>query len=1241
MKTNQKPPSKNLYHFSNLFSKSISFRFLFMKTHSKFFALVMLATFQWHQSPLFAHSTAKTSDLCFGITAESALEPMATFKVTSPINSTVANKGITLNISEVSETNSAPISAISPQVLGGTISSGNQTICYGGDPANITFSTAPPTGSTYQWFQQNGLIAAPSPTDPVTGWGLIPGATSSSYNPPAGQTSSPGITFACRVTLAGVSEWATNVRQVTILPQVNFGTLASSNQTFSETGNASIISFSTAPSGGNGTFAYRWYKAEGIVAAPTGTTIPSNWTLVSGASSSSYDPPAVFKNTSYAVMVDPTGTQNCGGFTWASGVRQITITNGCNSTFCQPAFNYGNYLYINQVNLGGVNTTIGNNNGYGFFPLTNYYTAGTTVNFTLSALNTTPLGTAQAYYRIWADFNKNGILDEFSDLVYASLPVSPLSAVSGSFTIPASAVGGRTTIRVSLTTFNTSTACWSNTNDLESGDLEDFCIYVSKGLNPGMISGSAQNLCSGVIPGSLSVTGFSPSTATFQWYFKNVIVPAPAASEGLDGGAWSLISGATSSSYTPTSSFSGSRTYACRVSANGNTLWASGVRQFTVKPTVNFGTLATGDQSFSSSSADPSIISFATPPSGGSGSFTYQWYSASITQPAPSGNAVPAGWTPISLATSNSYDPPSISTSTSYAVMVNPSGSPDCGGPTWAAGVRRITIFFPGTVLESSNPICYGGDPENITFSTPPSPGSSFQWYFQPTIVLSPGPANTDPITGWNPISGANSISYNPPAGEVLSKTYACRVSNGSNSLWATGIKQVPVAPLFNSGSISSGNQTFIGSGDPSVITFGSLPTGGIFSASPAYGYNYRWYLADGLQPAPTGTTIPSNWTLIPSATGISYDPPFQSQSTSFAVMVDPFGFIDCSNSTWAAGVRQITVTPFSPGTLTSADQTICNAGDPANITFSTAPTTGSNYIWYFQDNLVAAPANADPIGSWLPVTSSATGSNYDPSSGLTTSRTYACRVTNGASSQWATGVRKVTVLPVFNPGTVAGPDENVCITASGGNPSPITLSANPTGSGAYQWQWRYFENITAACPSSSVSTLTGWGTANAGTSGTFPTTPISFDPISVGTNGRTWAVFITPIASGNIPACGTPRFANSCKKTIRNTACRLGADGYEEEVIEEQDGASSLSQNIPNPYNETTTIPCFIHSESKSASISIYGVDGKLIQQLPINGNGNQQVTFNKGNLASGIYFYSLNVDGQQIAIKKMVISN
>jgi fibronectin-binding autotransporter adhesin len=110
------------------------------------------------------------------------------------------------------------------------------------------------------------------------------------------------------------------------LPVLNYGTLASGNQTICNGIIPDAIAFSTSPSGGAGTYNYEWYSYNGLAGAcPTGTTIPAGWTLIAGAASDTYTPPSLASSTSFAVMVTPTGSPVCGTTTWASGCRQVTV----------------------------------------------------------------------------------------------------------------------------------------------------------------------------------------------------------------------------------------------------------------------------------------------------------------------------------------------------------------------------------------------------------------------------------------------------------------------------------------------------------------------------------------------------------------------------------------------------------------------------------------------------------------------------------------------------------------------------------------------------------------------------------------------------------------------------------------------------------------------------------------------------------------------------------------------------
>ena len=121
-----------------------------------------------------------------------------------------------------------------------------------------------------------------------------------------------------------------------------------------------------------------------------------------------------------------------------------------------------------------------------------------------------------------------------------------------------------------------------------------------------------------------------------------------------------------------------------------------------------------------------------------------------------------------------------------------------------------------------------------------------------------------------------------------------------------------------------------------------------------------------------------------------------------------------------------------------------------------------------------------------------------------------------------------VSFLPAFKPGTIASGDQSNC---SPFDPNPITLSVNPTGAGAYKYQWYYWNDPTITVPSDVTS-----GTTSFTDTRFFGTSPdgsgISFDPSSSGAfPGRTWAVVIRGTYSGTTPACGEGQKAFSQRR--------------------------------------------------------------------------------------------------------------
>ena len=82
-----------------------------------------------------------------------------------------------------------------------------------------------------------------------------------------------------------------------------------------------------------------------------------------------------------------------------------------------------------------------------------------------------------------------------------------------------------------------------------------------------------------------------------------------------------------------------------------------------------------------------------------------------------------------------------------------------------------------------------------------------------------------------------------------------------------------------------------------------------------------------------------------------------------------------------------------------------------------------------------------------------------------------------------------------------------------------------------------------------------------------------------------------------------------------------------------------NLGQNYPNPFNPTTTIQYTIN-QSQNVRLVVYDLLGREVKTLvnEFQEAGNHKIIFNAGNLASGIYFYSITA-GPLHQVKKMIL--
>lgn len=93
-------------------------------------------------------------------------------------------------------------------------------------------------------------------------------------------------------------------------------------------------------------------------------------------------------------------------------------------------------------------------------------------------------------------------------------------------------------------------------------------------------------------------------------------------------------------------------------------------------------------------------------------------------------------------------------------------------------------------------------------------------------------------------------------------------------------------------------------------------------------------------------------------------------------------------------------------------------------------------------------------------------------------------------------------------------------------------------------------------------------------------------------------------------------------------------------ENLEDLPQEFGLSQNYPNPFNPSTTIN-YALPKSSDVSIDVFNVLGKKVATL-VNQRkaaGNHSTQFQASNLSSGVYFYTLRINGKVLKSQKMLL--
>jgi len=234
-----------------------------------------------------------------------------------------------------------------------------------------------------------------------------------------------------------------------------------------------------------------------------------SWSFEAGSpSSSSAQNPTVTYNTAGTYDVSLTATNSEGSDT-ETKTNYITVTD--TPAYCTSSGNSQQYEWVAGVAVGSLNNTSGASAYTDYTSQTANLTAGASVNVSL-----TPGFAGSSYtenWRIWIDYNEDGDFADSGEEVYAG---SGSSTVNGSFTVPSSADGVTTRMRVSMRYNSAPPYCGS----FDYGEVEDYTVNIAGIIVNPPVADFTANTTSINEGGSVNFTDLTTNNPTsWSWTF--------------------------------------------------------------------------------------------------------------------------------------------------------------------------------------------------------------------------------------------------------------------------------------------------------------------------------------------------------------------------------------------------------------------------------------------------------------------------------------------------------------------------------------------------------------------------------------------------------------------------------------------------------------------------------------------------------------------------------------------------
>jgi RHS repeat-associated protein len=720
-----------------------------------------------------------------------------------------------------------------PQLQAGNVSPASQSINYNTSASTLSISGLSGGNGTYsyQWYSSTT----------TTGFSVIAGAQSSTYAP--GNLTGT-MYYQVAVTSNGVAK-SSVYGVVNAYPQLIAGS-ASSSQTINYNTSPAAIS-ATVPSGGNGTYSYKWQSSPNNV----------SFSDISGAVGSSYAPSNLTATTYYRQAVTSNGVTVYTNAITISVYPQVVAGSIIPSS---QSINYN--TSASSLSASGVS---GGNGAYSY----QWYSSASTSGFSIiagaqSATYSPGNLTATRYYQLAVTSNGVTVNTAYCTVnVYPQLQpgsVTPASQTINYNTSPgvlsSSGVSGGNggygyqwqyspTSNFDATGANVSGAVSAT---YTPGNLTSPTYYRVLVNSNGVVLPSSAALVN--VYGQLQAgVASSSQSVNYNNSPQSLTATAPTGGNGSytytwqvssDNIAYTNISGTGSGAYSP-GNLTSDRYYRQAITSNGITVYTNAVR-IQVYPALTAGVIAPSTQTISYNTTPGSLHITGT--AGGSGFYTYQWQSSADN----------TNWDNEQGLGDISYAIGQLTATRYFRVIINSNGVAATSG---SVVVNVAAALSGGIIAGPVAAINYNTSPGALTSSQAASNGNCsgsyvYQW------------EKWDNSNGYTPIAGATFLSYTP--GNLKKKTYFRRKVSCNGEIAYSNVLTILVNDELMAGLITPDNQ-ILPTGTTSVTLTANPARGGSCGS-----YLYQWESAT----TETGTYSPVSGAItltytIASPTGTKY----------------------------------------------------------------------------------------------------------------------------------------------------------------------------------------------------------------------------------------------------------------------------------------------------------------------------------------------------------------------------------